>query len=79
MKSVLTVDDFFRCICKGYEADVGGDGVRLLKTKCNHESVDALNDVLERRPASDLENFCECLVQTNQKHIVDELLKLIIY
>jgi hypothetical protein len=43
-------------------------------TKRDSESVKALLAALERRPVSDFEKFLKCLFETNQKHIIDELL-----
>jgi hypothetical protein len=42
--------------------------------KSRSDSVEALLDMLERRPAADFVKFCECLDKTNQQHIIKELL-----
>jgi hypothetical protein len=44
------------------------------KMKVHRESVEALLAALERRPPKDFMVFCNCLVKTNQQHIVDVLL-----
>jgi hypothetical protein len=45
--------------------------------KTNLQSVEALLNALEQRPDSDFEIFCECLEEKNQKHIADELRRVV--
>jgi hypothetical protein len=42
--------------------------------KTGQKSVEALLKTLEKRPDTDFEKFCECLLETNQRHIKEELL-----
>jgi hypothetical protein len=47
----------------------------LQTTKFNQKAVEALLRALVKRPDSDFVKFCECLVETNQGHIIKKLLE----
>ena len=44
--------------------------------KTEHDRVEELLDVLERKPDTDLPEFCEALKASGQSHIVDILKKI---